>query len=397
MNDDELDRWLSTHNDQLDARISEKIDLEARRERVRFATASEPHDDEPGTAEAHAIWSEHVEPTGRRPRRGRVRTSGRRVRRATTRPASGRRARRSFTHLDPSEPVAGYRRTSADVTRGLAVILAVLFLLVSSTLISELDGRWGPSAPHGRDKSVIIGVPTDSSEFGMAQQAHRHGFGYDLASWLADDLDYSVTTFHGFPTLDGFGADHREMLRTGQVDMLVTPTSVTDERATDISFAGPYLVTEGGVLVRTGDTEVLTLDDLADKRVCTWRESTYREQTRRLDVSALVEEDDFSSCVGALVSGRVDAVAGDQILLEEAARVQETNDLSVLPGATFGGRQGYGIELERDDVGECDEIREGIRRFITSGAWERAFQVNISYVAGKSMHKPDPDQLAPCD
>lgn len=388
MNDDELDLWLSTRNEQLDARINATIDLESRRRQVRSATASEPHDDEPDLVEVHAIWSEHAAPTGSRRRR---------VRRAMRRPGSVRPKNRSATHLSPGGSVAGHSRKPADATRSLAVILVVLFLLVSSAVLGELGDRWGTSSsPHGRDRSVAIGVPTDNWDLGMAQEAYRYGFAYDLANWLADDLDYSPTTFVSFPARDGYGTDHREMVRSGQVDMVLTPTAVADPRGTGVSFAGPYLVTEGGVLVRADSTAILTVEDLDGERVCTWRESTYKEQTRRLVGSTLVEKDDLSSCVEALVAGEVDAVAGDQIILAEVVRVREANELTVVPGVDFGGQQHYGIELARGDAGECAEVREAIRRFITSGAWERAFQVNMSYAA-PFAHKPDPDQLDPCE
>jgi glutamate transport system substrate-binding protein len=270
-------------------------------------------------------------------------------------------------------------------------------LLVSSAVVGEFGDRWGTSSPNGRDKSLVIGVPTDNSELGMTQEAHRYGFAYDLANWLADNLHHSATTFHGFPVVDGFQYDHTEMLRSGQVDMLITPTAVPAGRGRGVLFAGPFMVTQGGVLVRGEGTALPAVEDLAGKRVCTWRVSTYDEQSRRLGGSTPVEKKDLSSCVQALVAGDVYAVAGDQILLAEVARVEEANNLTVVPGLTFGGRQSYGIELEHDNVGECDEIREGIRRFITSGAWARAFQVNMSYMAAQDAHKPDPDQLDPCE
>ena len=333
MNDDELDLWLSVHNEQLDERINAKIDLESRRQQVRSATVPEPDDDEPDLIDVHAIWSEHVDPTGSRPRRGRVR-------RVITRPVPVRPKKRSSTRMSPSVPVARYRRKTADATRSLAVILVVLFLLVSSAVLGEFANQRGTSSsPYGRGKSVVIGVPTDMSDFGMTQEAHRYGFAYDLANWLADDLHYSATTFYGFPALDGIGADHREMLRSGQVDMFITPTSMADQRGTEVSFVGPYMITQGGVLVRADSTAILTVEDLDGKRVCTWRESTYKEQSRRLGSSTLVEKDDLSSCVEALVVGGVDAVAGDQILLAEAARLQETSELTVVPGLSFGGEQ----------------------------------------------------------
>jgi glutamate transport system substrate-binding protein len=355
MNDEELDLWLNAHNDRFNAEINARVNLELRRQQVRAATQP-----------------------------GRV-------------PSAGRRGRRAMRRSVSSRPSPRDKRKPADTARGLAVLLGVLFLLVSSAVVGEFGDQWGTSSPNGRDRRLVIGVPTDNSELGMAQEAHRYGFAYDLANWLADDLHYSAPTFYGFAVLDGFQHDHTEMLRSGQVDMFVTPTAVPAERGREVLFAGPFMVTQGGLLVRADAAALPLVEDLDGKRVCAWSESTYKEQSRHLGGSTPVEKRDLSSCVEALVAGDVYAVAGDQILLAEAARIGEENGLAVVPGLDFGGRQYYGVELEPDNVGECDEIREGIRRFITSGAWDRAFHVNMSYLATRDPYKPDPDQLDPCE
>lgn len=346
MNDDELDLWLSIRNEQFDARINANISVESRRQRVRSAAASAPDVDEPAMVEV-----------------------GRRVRRSIARPA----------------------------IHSLAVILVVLCLLVSSAVIGDFANQWGAAPPpRERGRTMIIGVPTNVQGTGMMQETHRYGFAYELANWLAEDLHYSPRTFYSFSDLDGYPDDHTEMLRRGQVDMIITPNPIKAQRGTGVLFAGPYLMTQGGVLVRPDGTAIRGIEDLDGKRVCTWGESTYKEQSMRLGNSVPIEKDVLSSCVDALVAGTVDAVAGDQLLLSEIAKAREGNKLSVVPGLNFGGQQRYGIELEYGNVGECNEIRDAIRRFITSGAWDHAFQANMPDVPPAAL-KPDPDHLDRCE
>lgn len=392
MNDDELDLWLSIQNEQLDAQINAKIDLELRRQQLRSAAASAPPVDEPDLAEAHAIWSERTNPTGPRPER--VPSARGRVRRSTTRPGFIR-PKRSSTYLSPRVSVPRGRRNPAHATRGMAVVLVVLCLLVASALIGDFANQWGAAPPpRERGKTIVIGVPTNVGDAGMAE-ADRYGFAYDLADWLAEDLNYSPKTFYSFSDLDGFPDYYMEMLGRGEVDMIIDPEPITGQRETEVLFAGPYLLTQGGVLVRSGGAAIRTIDDLDGKRVCTWGESTYKEQSMRLGNSVPIEKDALASCVEALAAGSVDAVAGDQLLLSETAKGEGANTLSVVPGLNFGGQQRYGIELEPDRVGDCNEIRDAIRQFITSGAWDHAFQANMPDVPA-AAHKPDPDHLDRC-
>jgi glutamate transport system substrate-binding protein len=365
MNDEELDLWLSVHNHQLDAQINANIDLESRREQVRTATASEPRGDEADMADVHAIWSEQF------PRRV-----------------------PSVTKLSATRPVPLCNRKS--VIHSAAVVLLVLFVLASSAVLGDLAGQWGAAPAPEPGNSVVIGVPSDMSSSGMPQEAQRYGFAYDLANWLVDDLHYSPVTLYSFSDLDGLHFDHTEMVRSGEVDMFLTPTSTAGQRGAGISFAGPYLITQGGVLVRADSTAIHSVEDLDGKRVCVWNESTYKKQSTRLGNSVPVEKRYLSACVEALAAGSVDAVAGDQIILSEVAKVEKATALSVVPGVSFGGQQSYGIALEKGNAGQCDKIRDAIRQFITSGAWDHAFQLTMPDVP-PAAYKPDPDHLDRCE
>lgn len=375
MNDDELDLWLSIHNDQLDEQINARVNLELRRQQVRSATASEPPGDEPDMTEVHAIWAEQVHPTDSRSRRGRVR-------RAITRPASIRPPKRSSTRLS-----ARYKRKSADATRSMAVIFVVLCMLVLSAVVGNFVNQRKTALPPSE---LVIGIALAEGA-GMVEEIGRSKFAIELADWLADNLHYSPVKLHSF--IDS--GDNVEMLRRGEVDMIITSKPVTDQPGAEVLFTGPYLMVQGGVLVRAGSTAIRTIEDLAGKRVCTWDGAKYREQSMRLGNSVPVEKDLLSSCLDALKSGDLDAVAGDRLLLWGIAKADGLGELSVVPGLNFGDRQRYGIELARGNLGKCNEVRDAIRRFITSGAWDRVFEAAMPDLS-PAMLRPDADHLDRC-
>jgi glutamate transport system substrate-binding protein len=193
-------------------------------------------------------------------------------------------------------------------------------------------------------------------------------------------------------------ADRDRALVDGRVDLVVDVYSITDERRKSVLFAGPYLITQQGVMVRAGDRRIRNLAQLDGKSVCTPAGSTSREQLTEggmKDRVVVIEELGMRECVDSLLAGEVDAVSADQLILYGFARA-DRGHLSVVPALRFGAHERYGIGLRRGEVARCEALTGMIKDFIVNGEWDRFFEANFGDLPRRADYKPDVDRLDPC-
>ncbi|TWP49355.1 transporter substrate-binding domain-containing protein [Lentzea tibetensis] len=279
--------------------------------------------------------------------------------------------------------------------RLLAVLLAAALLAACGS-----QGRTpttAASAPTTREAAAApplnVGVSTDLPGVGSFDaSAHvRSGFDVDLYRWLANESPEFTPVEVDLPIKDRVNA-----LVDKKVGIVVAGFSITDERRKSISFAGPYLETQQGVLIRADDKRIAVVNDLSGKTVCAPRGSTSLAQLSQAQQGriTIVEVTGSQECVDKLVAGQVDAFSTDQLMLYGFAR-KDAARVAVVPNLVFGAKERYGIGLPKGDVALCRQLSEKLRTFMTSGAWEEFFRTNFGELS-PAGYKPDPYVLDPC-
>jgi glutamate transport system substrate-binding protein len=178
--------------------------------------------------------------------------------------------------------------------------------------------------------------------------------------------------------------------------MVVATYSITDARREKVGFAGPYMLTQQGIMIRAADrAKYQKLDDLSGKTVCSTTGSTSIEQlSSQLGFSVTKREETVPvTCMNDLLANQVDAVSTDQLLLYGLAK--NNSQLYVPPDMLFGQQQRYGAGLPRGDTAKCQAVTEKLKHFINDGLWDRYFDDNLGDVP-KQGHKPDANRLDPC-
>ncbi|CAL9556860.1 ABC transporter glutamine-binding protein GlnH [Actinosynnema sp. ALI-1.44] len=252
-----------------------------------------------------------------------------------------------------------------------------------------------PSAPPvASDRPLNVGVGTDIPGLALLDpDTHeRRGFDVDLYRWLGHNTEPEFTPVE----VDVIIAQRVNALAQGRVQMVVHAFSITDERRGKIGFAGPYLLSKQGFLVRSDfDRPIRTLDDLAGLTVCTQSGSTSYDQLTAgalRDRVTTTTEIGTRQCVDRLQRREVDVASTDQIILHGFAR--QTPGLKVLD-LTFGAQERYGVGLPKHDKALCERITDGLKGFITNGAWDQFFRANFGDLSPEG-YKPDPYRLDPC-
>ncbi len=202
--------------------------------------------------------------------------------------------------------------------RRFAVVAAVIALLATAL------AACGSSDPRNlldsiRNGKVILGTKFDQPGMGL-QEPDGSVVGFDPAvseyvvNHIADELgvDHPEITWRETPS-----AQRETLINNGEVDMIAATYSINEARSKKVAFAGPYLVTYQGLLVRADDDSLTSLMDLNNgKKLCSVSGSTPAQNVKaQLTGVQLQEYDTYSSCVEALRRGKVDALTTDETIL----------------------------------------------------------------------------------
>ncbi|GAA5123565.1 transporter substrate-binding domain-containing protein [Luteolibacter yonseiensis] len=191
------------------------------------------------------------------------------------------------------------------------------FLKNSASLLGLLAaGCGGKSRSGGNGAELRVGMDLSYPPFEMQDKAgNPDGVGVRLAEALAAHLGRPLKImpmeFSGLIPA----------LKTGNIDLILSSMTATEERAKSIDFSQPYAFTGLALLVRK-DSAIQSIDDLKKSaRTVTAKASTTGQTwaiTNLPDAKCVVFEDQ-SACVLEVTQGRADAFIYDQLSIYKYA------------------------------------------------------------------------------
>ncbi|MFE4465972.1 glutamate ABC transporter substrate-binding protein [Oerskovia sp. NPDC056781] len=280
-------------------------------------------------------------------------------------------------------------------TGGLVALAATAALALSACGGSDDGGGStdGSSASAGGEK-ITIGIKFDQPGLGFKDGDTYTGFDTDVARYVAEKLGYSEDQIEW---KEAPSAQRETLLSTDQVDMIFATYSITDKRKETVAFAGPYFVAGQDLLVAEDNTDIKGPEDLEGKNLCSVTGSTSAQRIKDEYAAGvnLLEQPGYAECVTALLSGQVDAVTTDDIILAGLAAQPANKGKVKVVGAPFSTeRYGVGIPQSSD---KCEDINAAITEMIDDGSWEEAITSateGTGYTPNASENPPTPDACA---
>jgi glutamate transport system substrate-binding protein len=217
---------------------------------------------------------------------------------------------------------------------------------------------------------VAIGVKPDQPQLSTLNGADSYsGFDIDLANFI---MQYTTGTTPAFSAV--ITKDREKRLCDGVLGLVVATYSDTPGRESRVEMAGPYIVTDQGILVRRGSA-IAAFGDLKGKAVCTTKGSTTPDRSNPLmlpgAVGSLILRDDFSQCVTLLRQGTVQAVSTDLLILYG---YQETStDLIVVSGIDIPVANSWMVGLPPGDKSDCVAVLKVLHSFMQD-KWKAEFE-----------------------
>ena len=174
-----------------------------------------------------------------------------------------------------------------------------------------------------------------------------------------------------------------------QADVVIARVPITELRAAVIDLTDPYFVTGERLLVQSTNDEIKDIGDLDTKTVCVQNGSGVDDHVLDANDSArTLSLDTYSSCLGALQRGQVDAIGADELTLWGIARQA--------PNTKIVGRplleQRYGVGVMQN----ASHRRQGFLPFLNTwlagairdGTWGRLYAQHIAPLSKETKTTP---------
>ncbi|WP_035855194.1 glutamate ABC transporter substrate-binding protein [Cryptosporangium arvum] len=207
------------------------------------------------------------------------------------------------------------------------------------------------------------------------------GFDADLAKALA-------TYIIGKPSVQIVppATETREaLLANGTVDVVFNTYTITEERAKQVDFAGPYFSSGLAVAVKTGNNDIKSIEDLAGKTVIVGANTpAVTEVPKRVPTAKVVQFGTDPQAVQALTQGRGDAYVQDITLLASDAK---SNPAITVVGNPFTSEP-YGIGLKHGDAQMKQFVNTWLTTIQKSGLWAEIWKNSLGTVVKSEAPEP---------
>ncbi len=300
----------------------------------------------------------------------------------------------------PVEPKEEKSKTWIYVLAG--VVIVVLLALIGFALFGGKSTPKAPPPPEAGDDSWVKIEAAGVMRVGTA--ADYRPFEYYNESLAIDGFDIAlireVGNFLGVNTevtdfaFQGLGG----ALQIGQVDVLISGLSITEEREAIADFSNVYYVGEDGVLARDGSgiDSVSSPADFSGKRVGVQDQTVYQDWAQSTLVgTGIITQDQLyvyakpEHAVNDLVLDRLDLVVMDILPAQKSAADPKVN----LVGKSLN-LQRFAIAVPNGAGALREQINNALTELQNNGTMARLYERYLNLQPGDIPTPPPPEVTA---
>ena len=247
-------------------------------------------------------------------------------------------------------------------------------LILSGSTMEKIKKRGKLIVAEALDAPLLSQQdPTDPSKV--------NGFDAELAKLLA-------TYIIGKPNVEIVppASETREaMLQNDTVDVVFNTYTITEERAKQVDFAGPYFESGLAVAVKSDNKDIKSYKDLDGKNVIVGANTPAVTEVPKIAPKATVTAFGTDpAAVQALIQGRGDAYVQDYTLLASDAASEK--QIKVV-GQPFT-KEPYGIGLKHGDDDFKKFVNEWLKTIQKDGQWGKAWKTTLGTVTDSDIPTP---------
>jgi glutamate transport system substrate-binding protein len=175
------------------------------------------------------------------------------------------------------------------------------------------------------------------------------------------------------------------MLQNGTVDVVFNTYTITEQRATQVDFAGPYFESGLAVAVKSDNKTIKSEKDLDGKNVIVGANTPAVTEVPKIAPKATVTAFGTDpAAVQALIQGRGDAYVQDYTLLASDAASEK--QIKVV-GQPFT-KEPYGIGLPHGDSDFKTFVNNWLKTIQKGGQWGQAWKTTLGTVTDSAIPTP---------
>lgn len=234
------------------------------------------------------------------------------------------------------------------------------------------------SAPVAEAKVLRVGMNAEFPPFeSQDAQGQVHGFDVDLLNALAKEGGFQVE-FKNQPWDSLFNS-----LKNGDVDVLASAVTITEERMQSMAFTDPYFQISQVVLVQ-GDKNIASVEDLKNlSRVGVVTGNTGDLAAGKILGATnpkIARFENLPLLLKELENGGLEAAISDSSVVMEFIKNNSGKSFSMIEIPDFD-TENYGLAVRKDDAATLDMLNKALAAIRANGEYDR---IHSQYFA-----KPD--------
>lgn len=245
-------------------------------------------------------------------------------------------------------------------------------LLGAALLAAGCGGSGGGTGGGSSDDGPLYVVGTEAAyppfEMINEQTQEFEGFDIELMEAIAQEAGFTVEWQN--VAWDALGP----ALQTGQIDLIISAMTITDERAINLQFSDPYFTAGQVILVRSDNTDIQGPQDLAGRTVGVQANTTGHFAVQGIEGVAdnqILTFESTPDAFNALLTGNVDAVVADLPVVAEFVRNNPQAGVKQV-GSNFTVEY-YGIAMRHGEPELLQAVNRGLAAVKASGRYDEIY------------------------
>lgn len=248
----------------------------------------------------------------------------------------------------------------------------ISLFLVSLFALSLIAAGCGQKSPQQQQqpaaKVLKMGAETTFPPFEFQDEKTKEyaGFDIDLMKAIGKQMGYDVQVSSlGFDALI-------PALDAGQIDVIASAMSITEERAKKVNFSKPYYQSGLSIVVKKDNAAIQGFKDLVGKRIAVQIGTTGSEEAKKIKDAKVREFNSASEAYMELKAGGVDAVVNDRPVNEYYLAQGGAKDAKSV-GEVLNS-ENYGIAVSKKNTELIAKINKAFDDLKANGEYAKIYE-----------------------
>lgn len=245
----------------------------------------------------------------------------------------------------------------------------IVFVLLAVFVLTAVLAGCGQQQPATNSKPKVLRVGSETTyppfEFQDEKSKEFTGFDIEMMRAIGKQMGYEVQ-------INGMNFDGLiPALEAGQIDVIASAMTITEERAKKVNFTKPYYKSGVSILVKKDNETIKGFKDLEGKRIGVQIGTTSADEAKKISGAKVSEFNTTDQANMELKAGGVDAVLND-LPVNEYYLVQGGAKDAKLVGEPLNAEE-FGFATSKKDAELTDKINKALDELKKNGEYEKIY------------------------